>query len=745
MPDAICTRRLMAGVNMSRKQFIAAISSTARDLPDHRKEVMDACLEQEVFPKMMEHLPASPEDAIAASMRLVDKADIYIGVFAYRYGYVPQGHDISITEMEYDRAVARKMPRLIFIMHENHPVKGSDVERGANAVKLDKFKERLQTAQVVNFFESPADLHGQVLNSLSQLRDSEANAELEYEAAVVAMISPSSNPIGAIMNRLEPYPGIPYFSAESDHPSQWPPRVFKDRTAFHQLIVQELSRAEASAELSRWRQNKPPQMQVTGKSQDDPEFNYTLLRNLLIESGEDYSAVATKVGPHCEQALRRLEAARREIEESLPNRLLILRVVNKLDEDVEHFTVEIRLSGSVYEVTLNAEGEKAKSLEWTPSRFSLEIPLLRPNYIADVFVWYYTLPLESRAFPGPMDVRWALTEGIVIENLAASRVQITKTNGLLDNLGAYRRFPVDPVRHSPTFGRLEEEFEEELEVEEVSPSVVPPPPTPNVSRPAADGPYAMTLAVQVRASYRNKSDAYEAQAILSNAVRAFGESLSHAVTAAKGSWLFEFMKPVSAEYNSYGAAYYVQGQLLALLENESYIDLAPMTDAVLLRSGSVSADFVPLNDAKYTVILHFFTDKEDSKNDSKRLLTNPLALSQIFDFDAARAGQRNVAAPEFADLLRYSQRRLTEHYGQPFTLEQSGGETAPFYIGVRHPNVNENFYLPESWMKIAESADDLSTDEKVLASRLSRLYDYANHSEELASAEFEKIFRPSTT
>ena len=34
---------------------------------------------------MMEHLPASPDDAIAASMELVDKADVYIGVFAYRF------------------------------------------------------------------------------------------------------------------------------------------------------------------------------------------------------------------------------------------------------------------------------------------------------------------------------------------------------------------------------------------------------------------------------------------------------------------------------------------------------------------------------------------------------------------------------------------------------------------------------------------------------------------------------------
>jgi len=73
------------------------ISSTARDLPEHRKEVMDACLRQSMFPMMMEHLPASDADAIEASLRVVDEADIYLGVFAHRYGYVPKGHDISIT------------------------------------------------------------------------------------------------------------------------------------------------------------------------------------------------------------------------------------------------------------------------------------------------------------------------------------------------------------------------------------------------------------------------------------------------------------------------------------------------------------------------------------------------------------------------------------------------------------------------------------------------------------------------
>jgi hypothetical protein len=67
-------------------QLKVMISSTARDLPDHRKEVMAACLRQGMFPTMMEHLPAADADAIAESLRMVVEANIYLGVFAHRYG-----------------------------------------------------------------------------------------------------------------------------------------------------------------------------------------------------------------------------------------------------------------------------------------------------------------------------------------------------------------------------------------------------------------------------------------------------------------------------------------------------------------------------------------------------------------------------------------------------------------------------------------------------------------------------------
>src|SRR5690349_7620502 len=99
------------------ERLVVMVSSTICDLPQHREEVMHACLRQGVYPLMMEHLPASTTNGIDESLKLVDKADIYIGIFAHRYGFIPEGHSISITEMEYNCAVERGIPRLIFLMH----------------------------------------------------------------------------------------------------------------------------------------------------------------------------------------------------------------------------------------------------------------------------------------------------------------------------------------------------------------------------------------------------------------------------------------------------------------------------------------------------------------------------------------------------------------------------------------------------------------------------------------------------
>lgn len=150
----------------SRKSVM--ISSTARDLPYHREQVRLACERAGFAPHdMMEHLTALNADAIAASLAMVENAEVYVGVFAFRYGYVPDGHSISITEMEYDHAVALSKPHLIFFIHEDHPVTGKDVETGPGAVKLQALKDRIGKARVAAFFKSPEDLRAHVVESLN--------------------------------------------------------------------------------------------------------------------------------------------------------------------------------------------------------------------------------------------------------------------------------------------------------------------------------------------------------------------------------------------------------------------------------------------------------------------------------------------------------------------------------------------------------------------------------------------------
>lgn len=149
---------------------IAMISSTVRDLPEHREQVRDACLRQDFFPSLMENWPAIDTDGVQASLAKVEKADIYVGIFGFRYGYVPNGSDISVTEMEYDCAVKRGIPRLIFLMDDGHLLTSQDVERGQNAEKLDKLRERLKHERTVSFFKSPEDLLARVVDSLSNLK-----------------------------------------------------------------------------------------------------------------------------------------------------------------------------------------------------------------------------------------------------------------------------------------------------------------------------------------------------------------------------------------------------------------------------------------------------------------------------------------------------------------------------------------------------------------------------------------------
>ena len=149
---------------------IVMISSTMLDLREHREAVRLACLRADFEPRwMMEHLTAEDEIPVDVSLRMVDEADIYIGVFGHRYGYIPKGSEISITEMEYQRAAERGKPCMIFFMHNEHPITIDDVDTGHAAEMLKTFKARIGEERVTAFFKSKNDLRAHVIEALTRL------------------------------------------------------------------------------------------------------------------------------------------------------------------------------------------------------------------------------------------------------------------------------------------------------------------------------------------------------------------------------------------------------------------------------------------------------------------------------------------------------------------------------------------------------------------------------------------------
>lgn len=154
----------------TRKTPVVFISGTPGDY-EERAAVMDACARAEMRGTMKETWPVRGVHAIRASQDAVDRADVYIGIFGHRYGYVPRGFsDISVMEIEFQRAVERRIPIVVFMPSEKFRQRSDDTDTGEDAEKLQAFKDRVQREKPVEYFDSPGDLRMRALRTLLTLR-----------------------------------------------------------------------------------------------------------------------------------------------------------------------------------------------------------------------------------------------------------------------------------------------------------------------------------------------------------------------------------------------------------------------------------------------------------------------------------------------------------------------------------------------------------------------------------------------
>jgi tetratricopeptide (TPR) repeat protein len=155
----------------------AMISSTARDLPEHRNMVMDACLRQGFQPIMMDHLAAQDRSANDVSIGMVEDADVYLGIFAFAYGSSPDDDERSYTEIEFDKAVSLVITVIPFFADENTPWPPRLVDTGEKAARLERLKQKATKDRIVSKFKSPEDLRGLVIHALGEFEKTQKKTD----------------------------------------------------------------------------------------------------------------------------------------------------------------------------------------------------------------------------------------------------------------------------------------------------------------------------------------------------------------------------------------------------------------------------------------------------------------------------------------------------------------------------------------------------------------------------------------
>jgi HEAT repeat protein len=143
------------------------VSSTYIDLKDQRKAI------EEVINRLggqywgMEYFTSRPEEPKAAALKEIEKCDLFVGIYAHRYGFIPEGDTKSVTEHEYDRAQKLGLPCFCFRVNPEHQWPEEFKDKGEKLAKLQAFLERIDNRHLRDTFTTPDNLAMKVSTALS--------------------------------------------------------------------------------------------------------------------------------------------------------------------------------------------------------------------------------------------------------------------------------------------------------------------------------------------------------------------------------------------------------------------------------------------------------------------------------------------------------------------------------------------------------------------------------------------------
>jgi hypothetical protein len=194
------------------------LSSTYEDLKEHRKVVFQALRKGGYEVKAMEEYVAGNRRPVEQCLADVRDADIYVGLFGFRYGYVPpEDHhnpqQLSMTELEFQQAKASEKPRLAFVAKPDAPFPPNlmDAITGKNnkGQAIERLRQSLLTECMAAQFSTPDGLATEVLAAV-KIEDS----KLPVPTGTPQPTSPEAQSaiIWDIDTLGSPYPGLLHFT-----------------------------------------------------------------------------------------------------------------------------------------------------------------------------------------------------------------------------------------------------------------------------------------------------------------------------------------------------------------------------------------------------------------------------------------------------------------------------------------------------------------------------------------------------
>ncbi|MEO8327391.1 MAG: DUF4062 domain-containing protein, partial [Nitrospirota bacterium] len=165
------------------------LSSTYVDLIEYRQAAIDVLERLGHQVRGMEKFVAQPVEPSVACLSEIEECELFVGIYAYRYGYIPDGSKVSITQAEFRHARDQKKPIFCFEVDPDYPWSPEMIEKELGMIKLIALRKEIRSSLMRDTFTIPDNLASKIASSVGYYLDQ--RSLLPLKSIQMQIISPS--------------------------------------------------------------------------------------------------------------------------------------------------------------------------------------------------------------------------------------------------------------------------------------------------------------------------------------------------------------------------------------------------------------------------------------------------------------------------------------------------------------------------------------------------------------------------